>query len=118
MLSFETALRVLHSSKLQLMEIAYGEEYQGIDSAIPQGYADFAHLEYGAADPKLDLFFYVADCRSGCTVEDMRNVIPSWKKAIIVAKAEVYKHCMADSGNATDAMVGIFDDLGDMIRRG
>jgi hypothetical protein len=45
-------------SKGELMKFIYGEDYQGIDSALPQGWVDANGLSYGAEEPKKDLFFY------------------------------------------------------------
>jgi hypothetical protein len=45
-------------TKGMLMELAYGKNCSGIDSALPQGYVDAQGLSYGAEDPRKDLFFY------------------------------------------------------------
>ena len=115
-MTFENALRVLNYDKGQLMELAYGKGYQGIDSAIPQGYADFSGLSYGNEDTRLDLFFYVADCRHGCTVEDMRNIIPSYKKALIIADAEIIEYARNLPGNIPDSLYTIHDAIEEALK--
>ena len=62
-MNFYEACRVLQFTKLQLMELAYGRNFRGIDSAIPQGEFDRLHLSYGNSSDTLNAFYYVTDCR-------------------------------------------------------
>jgi hypothetical protein len=73
-----------HVTKGDLMTLIYGKNYQGIDSAIPQDYADMHEMSYGHENPRQDIFFYCANYntnRSG-EIEYMPEIAE--KKGIVV----------------------------------
>lgn len=87
----EFALKRLNYTKGQLMELVYGGNFGGIDSAIPQDYVD----NYLTGE---NLYYYVTDCRTfPFKVVNLLDKLSDEKKAYLyiyvdlIADLEAYR---------------------------
>jgi hypothetical protein len=95
-MTFIEAIKVLGLSKGDIMEFAYGRNHRGIDSAIPQYWADIQGLSYNGTLGINDLFWYCADCRHSITnIVYMADMIRDEIKSAIILKAYYCKLYLA-----------------------
>lgn len=100
-MTIEKAVKILHKTKGDIMDYAFGAGHSGIDSTLPQGYVDANDLAYGHAEPERDLFWYVVDCRHGCKIVDMRTVLDTPKYVALMLLADMLEY-VYDVGRLSD----------------
>ncbi len=80
--AFDSALKALQWNKNKIMELAYGKQYSGIDTAIPQYWID--------KEQPFDTFYLVTDCTSSLyRGVDLRDLIPDFIAKKVIRASEI-----------------------------
>jgi hypothetical protein len=117
-MDFYNAIEILRMTKGDLMRLAYGKNYNGIDSAIPQGTFNDMNLNYGAEIPCHNAFYYVTDCRDGYKVAFLPDIISGEIQAAIILKGyytdlfinkEISVHAIETQYRAIDEILESFE---------
>jgi hypothetical protein len=101
----EYALRKLNYTKGQLMNLVYGKDYSGIDSAIPQEYVD----KYLMGE---NLYYYCTDCRKfPYKVINLLDELTEEKKALLCVYADVIRDMEDMKIDFSRKVINLLDEL-------
>ena len=106
------AIEIFIWLKGKLINLPYGINYSGIDSAIPQTLFDSLGLSYGHEFPYKNAFYYATDCRdSRYWLSYLPDIISGEIQAAIILKGyytdlfinhEISVHAIEQSYTAVD----------------